>query len=301
MKKTADGTKVKRFRFSVYGLVSVIVLGIYSFTVLFLLAWALITSFKSDLDFGTIRDGNIFGFPKTWEFSNYVTAFESVVENISTPTGTVGVTIVGMFGNSLLYAGVGTLVFCLTRMFVAYACARYNFVGRKVIYTTVVVTLIIPIIGSLASELQMAHALGIYDTVWGLWIMKAGFTGMPFLIFHASFSAIPETYAEAARIDGAGHFSVLFRIMLPLVVPTFVAVYITNFIVFWNEYTTQMVFAPSLPTLAYGLYHFQFKGGAMSTPVYLAACVIVCIPIVIVFIAFRNIIMNNVAIGGIKG
>ena len=136
-----------------------------------------------------------------------------------------------------------------------------------------------------------------------LWIMKANFLGIYFLVFHAEFKGIPKEYAEAAKIDGAGNFTILFRIMLPLVRNTIFVIMLIKFIEFWNDYQTPLVFLPSYPTLAYGVFTLATTSiNKMSTvPMRMASAVMMLIPILVVFLIFQKKIMSNVSVGGIKG
>jgi multiple sugar transport system permease protein len=83
---------------------------------------------------------------------------------------------------------------------------------------------------------------------------------------------------------------------------TIAAVFILYFIQFWNDYQLPMIFLPLKPTVSYGLYKFQNNvNTTMSTPIKLCAAFVSAVPVIILFIAFRNKIMGNVAMGGIKG
>ena len=143
-------------------IVGIIVLGLYSASLIFSLSWAVITSLKTAKEFGTLVGGNIFGLPRDWRFDNYLKAFKLLYIQV-TKIGKApkNVYMTEMFVNSCLYTFVSAFIFISTRMLVAYAVARYDFIGKRVIYTTVIVTMIIPIIGSLASEIQMMHNLNL--------------------------------------------------------------------------------------------------------------------------------------------
>ena len=110
-------------------------------------------------------------------------------------------------------------------------------------------------------------------------------------------------YAEAAFIDGASHFTVFFRIMLPLVKTTFAALMLLSFISFWNDYYTPMIYLPSMPTLSYGLYYYSHSSGQGQSliPMQLAACMIASFPIMILFLALRKRLMGSLTLGGLKG
>ena len=130
------------------------------------------------------------------------------------------------------------------------------------IYTVVVVTMVLPVVGNTASELQLVKALGIFDTIPGNWIQKFNFLGMYYLVFYATFRGIPNDFAEAAYVDGAGETHVMVRIIFPLVANIFVTVMLIKFIGFWNDYQTPLLFLPTHPTIAYGVYYLTVSFAA---------------------------------------
>ena len=187
-----------------------------------------------------------------------------------------------------------------TQIMVAYATAKYDFKLKPVLYGVAVIVMLLPIIGSLASEVQMANTFNFTNNLLGICLMKCKYAGLYFLVFYATFKGVSWTYAEAAQIDGAGHFKIFIQIMLPLIKSTAFAVFILLFIEFWNDYYTPMIFLPLAPTMSYGLFVFQTNNGA-SVPIQLAACLLTCLPILVLFVAFKDKIMGNVTMGGIKG
>ena len=270
------------------------------------LLWAFLTSFKWDVEFHTF--GNILGLPKEgWRFDNWYKTFQEGIAVDVTVKKAEGLFITEtryietLFLNSILYA-VGCTVFSvMCRVVTAYVVAKYTFPGRKVLYTISIVTMILPIVGSMPSMIRVLNDLGLYDTLAGTILMNGGFQGLYFLLFYSAFVGVSDTYLEAARIDGAGHFRVMGQIVMPLVTPTIIAIMVMQFISFWNGYEQPMVYMPNTPTISYGLYRLQQRKGYSETPRQLAGAVMACIPILIVFIIFRNKIMNNMSIGGIKG
>lgn len=268
------------------------------YTVIFLvpLLWAFLVSFKDELDFMT----NVFGLPQKWLLSNYKYVFKEMAVPVS---GVGDIFIEEMFFNSICYTVLCTIMHTLTPCICAYAVARYNFKFGKFIYGIVIVTMILPTIGNLASEIQVAKALHLYDTLIGVAIMKGHFLGTNFLIFYASFKSLPSGFREAAEMDGASQAQIFFKISLPLVKTTIGAIALLSFITYWNDYNTAMIYLPSKPTVAYGLYRFTHSttNKASFVTVAVAACMTVTIPIFIVFILFRNKLMGNLTVGGIKG
>ncbi len=269
----------------------------YAICLFVLLLWGFITAFKGKFDFRI----NVIGLPKQWVW-NFQTVADSFFVKIVTADGGRSVGVPEMFLNGFLYAlgsaFFATLVPCVT----AYLCARFKYKFSNLIYATVIVVMIIPIIGSLPAEISMARRLGLYDSIWGIWLMKANFLGMYFLVFHAAFRSVPMAYTEAARLDGAGNFSILFRIMMPLVRNSFFTVMLVNFITFWNDYQTPLIYLPSHPTIAVGMYKMaQTTENAMSSiPMRMAGSMMVLAPILILFLFFQKRLLGNLTIGGVK-
>lgn len=291
-------TGATKTAFSPLTVVLLIVLILYALTLIGLLFWAVITSFKSQAEFRI----NILGFPDKWVW-NYGEVFRSFQVPVMAEDGTRYVSMGGMILNSVIYSFGCAIASTITPCITAYLCAKFPFRFSKVVYFIVIVTMALPIVGSLPSEMLVARTFGVYDRIWLLWIMKANFLGIFFLVFHAEFKGIPKEYTEAAKIDGAGNFTILFRIMLPLVRNTIFVIMLIKFIEFWNDYQTPLVFLPSYPTLAYGVFTLATTSiNKMSTvPMRMASAVMMLIPILVVFLIFQKKIMSNVSVGGIKG
>ena len=291
-----------RTRFTPITIILMSVLILYSVSLLLPILWGLSTSLKTDLDFYL----NPFWLPDgwfwNWQWSNYSYAFMNFVVKVEAGAGFRIIYMEEMFLYTILYA-LGCAFFqSFVCCVVAYMVVKFDYFFSKVIYTVVIVAMILPIVGSLPSEIQMSRALGFFDTIWGMWIMKSHFLGMYFLVFHAMFRGIPKEFADAARVDGAGNFQVLFSIMMPLVRNTLFTVILLNFIGYWNDYQVPLIYLPSYPTIAYGLYLFNFSTiNSLSTiPMKITGCMIMMLPILIVFLIFRNRLIGNISIGGLK-
>ena len=96
---------------------------------------------------------------------------------------------------------------------------------------------------------------------------------------------------------------VLIQIMLPLAAGTMSAIFVLNFIAFWNDWNINIVYMPSFPMLAYALYSYQdtVVGDAAKPPAQTAGCMLVALPMFVMFVVFRKTLMGNLTIGGIKG
>ena len=285
-------------------IVVTLILLVFAFVIIYPLVFGIIGSFKHELDW----NGNYLGLPNNqwhgeaaWQWENYRYAiFEMYVEIGATLRP---VRVPEMALNSILYAGGMTFASVFMHALVAYIVAKYKFKFGPILYGVVLVTMMLPIVGSMASAIQVRNDLHIYGHyITEFAVALGGFGGTHFLIFYACFKSISWSYAEAAQMDGAGHFMIFIRIMMPLAWSTVSAVAILQFIHYWNNYEAPMVYLPNMPTLAYGLYRFRTTSDPLKTePKVLAASMIIAVPTLALFVAFRNKIMGNIAVGGLKG
>ncbi|MBQ4098926.1 MAG: carbohydrate ABC transporter permease [Clostridia bacterium] len=280
-----------------FAIITLTVLIIYMISLVIPLIWGIYTSLLSNVEYGMIPNPSL-------TFETYMTAFDVFSVPISELDGsTREVFYEEMMLNSVIYslgcALCQTSVLCIT----AYSTSRFNFKFDKVIYTIVIITMILPIVGSLPSEIAVADFFNLRNKIWGMFIMKSHFLGMYYLVFNAMFRSVPKDFDEAAYIDGAGNFTIFFKIIFPITVGTFVTIALINFISFWNDYTTPLIYMPNIPTVAYGLYGFvqeSTTADKVGTPIKLAACMLVFIPNFIIFLVFRNKLIGNISMGGLK-
>lgn len=285
----------KRSKTSPFFIILFVLLAIYSLILVGLLVWAMISAFKTPRDFQT----NPVGLPE-----KIVNNFAEAIKLYKIQVGGIkGQPLYAMFPqmlfNSILYsvgcALFNTAVTCIT----AYCCARYKYRLSKIVYAIVLVTMTVPIVGSLPSQIKVAQSLGIYNTVWGMWLQSASFLGLYFLVFYETFAALPDSFFEAARIDGAGDLSLMFRIALPLAKNVFLTIFLLNFITYWNDYQTPLLFLKSMPVLSYGLYLITQSNAYV--PMIMSAATVVLAPVIIIFIFANKKLMGNLTVGGVKG
>ncbi|MBQ8374352.1 MAG: carbohydrate ABC transporter permease [Clostridia bacterium] len=287
----------------IFAVISSVILGAISLFYIVLLCWALISSFKSNLDFGY----NPIGFPQAeswagWHFENYYVAYRVLTVGVTYAERTVTVYAHEMLLNSVIYSVGCAISAVFWTALVAYCCSRFDYKICNVLYAVVIVVMMLPIIGALPSEVQMAKTLGLYDSLFGMFIMRAGFVNMNFLVFYGAFKGIPKTYTEAAIIDGCGQWRVFFQIILPLVKSSLLAVGLLQFIMYWNDYSIPMIYLPHHPVLSFGLHQFQESRSQHATePIKLAATFICCAPVLVIFLIFRDKLMSNISFGGLKG
>lgn len=291
-----------------------IILIAFSLAVLGLLLWALITSIKNPEDY--LKDGNVLGLPNFAAYgpSSLWINFQTVLSKFYIKDTEIyyfnGQLIIHscnasfgmMFLNSIIYSGLGTVLQVFVPAVVAFLIAKYHFRFSKVVYMIALITYIIPIVGNYPSMLATLKNLGLLDTWYGYFFLKFNFTGMYFFIFYAFFQGLNDSYIEAAELDGAGQLQILVKIVLPLASKVIASVLLVVFIQLWNDYQTPMLYLKTHPTIAYGVWWMTNKSvdGASAVTQRMASVMCMALPIVLLFIFFKEKLMSNVSMGGIK-
>lgn len=130
--------------------------------------------------------------------------------------------------------------------------SKYKFRGREIIYSVAITCMTIPIVGSMASAFKLYMNLGVYDTPWFVVITSIGGFGGTFLIYYGYFKNISWSYAEAAMMDGAGPYTIFFKVMLPQAAPLLMTYMITGAMGSWGDYMSFVTYMPSWPNLGHG-------------------------------------------------
>lgn len=271
-----------------YSAVSLVFLAV-ALSYIYILVWAFIAGCKSHTEIVM----NPFGLPETWNFNHYLEVFDVFEVN--------GQGFGQMFLNSVWFSVMATFLLQFTSITLAYACSKYKFWGSGFIYTLTLIVITLPIYGNAGAVYELYTRLGLIDSYAHV-ITGASGVNMMFLYYMAFFKNLSWTYAEAGMIDGAGHFQIYFRIMLPQAKAIFGALFLTSWITAWNSYEAHLVYLPNLPTLPVGIYQFNIEMMFRARlDILFAACVIIVIPALVLFIVFNKTITSNVSVGGIKG
>lgn len=278
---------------------------VFAFFVLYALSLILpflflfLNSMKTGLEYvDGLVEGNAFALPESWQIGNYLTALNGMATIDSLGNS---IYLPQMFLNSFLYAGVTAAAGVFASSLTSYCLAKYRFRFRGLLYGLAIFTMTIPVIGTTGASFKLMSDLGLYNTPF--YILCAGFSGFGFnfLIMYAFFTGIPWSYAEAVFMDGGGHATVFFRVMLPQAWPSLLTLGIITFIGAWNDYMTVLLFLPDYPTVSSGLYQMQTLLRAGDYPAYYAGILISVIPILVLFGCFSDVIMKNMTVGGLKG
>jgi multiple sugar transport system permease protein len=250
------------------------------------LVWILLTSFKTD--FNAINSPlNPIPQPFT------TNAYETLASGQQP--------IFRWFLNSMAAALLQTALILVTASAGAYALARLEFRGKRIVFGAIIATLLVPPVIFLIPNYLIVQNLGWLDSIWAITIPgAAGAFGIFFL--RQFFVGLPLEIEEAARVDGAGDFRIFWQIILPLSRPALATLAVLSFLNNWNDFLwpVYVLLSPENQTLQPGLAVLQ---GAYSThfSIVMAGAIIASIPVLILFTFAQRQIVESVASTGIKG
>jgi multiple sugar transport system permease protein len=283
---TARGRRRRspRRTWSNVGLYAILTLG--ALIILLPLVWIVLTSFKTDSD---AINNPASPFPNPFSIEAYQTLIGS-----NEP-------ILRWFLNSLAAGLLQTLLILVTASMGAYALARLDFPGKKLVFGAIVLTLFVPPVIFLIPNYLIVQNLGWLDTIWAITIPgSAGAFGIFFL--RQFFVNLPGEIEEAARLDGAGDIRIFLQIILPLSRPALATLAVLSFLANWNDFLwpIYVLLSPENETLQPGLAVLQ---GAYSThfAIVMAGAVIASVPVMILFTFAQRHIVESVAASGLKG
>jgi multiple sugar transport system permease protein len=229
--------------------------------------------------------------PDTWEWGNYTRVFD-------TPG------FLTWWRNTLLYAGLGTILTVASSLPVAYALAKFRFRGRNLSLMLVISMMMLPPqVVVIPMYLFWAKQLDLSGTLWPLVIPMAFGDAFSVFLLRQFLTTIPDEYLDAARVDGCGDLRVLLRVVVPMARPGIAAVALFQFFYAWNDYFGPQIYASENPgawTLSYGLESFK---GAHHTDwnLTMAATVLVMAPVILVFFFAQKAFIEGVTLTGVKG
>jgi multiple sugar transport system permease protein len=264
-----------------------IVLILIALAILVPLVWVVLTSFKTD--FNAI-DSPLNPIPHPFTTNAYSTLLSSGQQPIFR-----------WFLNSLAAASLQTILILVTASLGAYALARLEFRGKRLVFGAIVTTLLVPPVIFLIPNYLIVDNLGWLDSIWAITVPgAAGAFGIFFL--RQFFIGLPVEIEEAARVDGAGDFRIFWQIVLPLSRPALATLAVLSFLANWNDFLwpIYVLLSPENQTLQPGLASLQ---GAYATHfgILMAGAVIASVPVLILFTVAQKQIVESVASSGVKG
>ncbi|WP_346669622.1 carbohydrate ABC transporter permease [uncultured Subdoligranulum sp.] len=263
-------------------------LSIWAVVVLFPFYWMVLTSLKSYGAYNSEHTPRFFTLAPTLE--NYQQAFTAV------PLG-------GYLLNTLIFALITTAAMVIVSTLAAYAFARLEFRGKNLLFGAFLSLMMIPSELVVITNYVTITNLDLRNTFTGL-ILPSITSIFYIYLLKESFEQVPDELYRAAKVDGTSDLKYLWKVMIPICRPTIVTVTILKLIECWNSYVW-----PRLVTddqayflVSNGIQQIREEGfGRENIPAMMAAVVVISVPLVALFLAFRNKIMEGASRGGIKG
>ncbi|MEH7504710.1 carbohydrate ABC transporter permease [Neobacillus drentensis] len=192
------------------------------------------------------------------------------------------------FFNSFIVSGASTFLMMVTGVMVAYALAKIPFKGRDTVNNVILFQMFFPAIILLIPTFLVIQRLGMYDSYWGMILPKALSLWAVFM-YTNFFKAIPDTFIEAAKLDGASELQIMFKIVLPMSKSITTVIFLFLFMERWTELLWDMLVAKSDNMLTLNVLLSQMFGpyGGYPGPMY-AASVLLTMPIIIIFLLFAK-------------
>lgn len=252
----------------------------------------LVTSFRPERDIRSNGWWNIFTNP-VFTLDNYEQALFGSQTNFA-----------GFFVNSVVVTLPSVVIPISIALLAAYAFAWIDFKGREFLFVAVFALQIVPIQVTLVPLLSQYVSWGINGTFWTVWLSHTMFA-LPLAIFllHNFMKEIPRSLVEAARVDGAGHVKIFFRVLLPLLVPAIASFAIFQFLWVWNDLLVSLTFAGGTPNVAPLTVRLAEMVGSRGSDWFLlsAGAFIAMIVPVIVFLSLQRYFVRGLLAGSVKG
>lgn len=278
---------MKKKGFSPTKLLVTIIMALMVFTMMFPLLWMLSTSFKVE--------GEVFAFPMQWITPNF-----NLDNYITVLTGNYHFPL--YFLNSVKVTLAVVVLQIIVCSMAAYAFAKMKFRFREGLFSLFLATMMIPDQVTLVPRFLVVNGLNLYDSHFGLTLLMTFGSVYGVFLLRQSMIAIPDSIIESTRIDGAGHWRIFVRIILPMSKPALATLVIMRFVWTWNDYQNSLVFlrTKSLFTLQLGMSQFADQVGTKYA-MLMAASVLAILPMFLIFCIGQKSIIEGMAAGAVKG
>lgn len=253
-------------------------------TVVIPILWLVVSAFKTDS--GVISYPPRF-FPEEWTLDQ----FKYVTDSIP---------IFRMLGNTLIFAGSTTIVSILFDSMAGYAFARMNFKGKKVIFSIILLTMMIPFQIIMTPLYIEEYKMNLLDNFLGL-ILPRATSAYGIYMMTSFFQGLPKSIEESGRMDGMGEFRIYWSLMLPLCKPAVLSLAIFHFMNNWNDllYPLMLTSSADMRTLSAGLAVLVGNKVIKYGPT-LAATLIAVLPLLVLYIFLQKYFVEGIAVGGEK-
>ena len=277
-----------RRRRAVRRAVTYVLLALWAVIVLFPFYWMVLTSVKSYSAYSAERIPAFFTLSPTLQ--NYRDAFTAV------PLGRY-------FLNTVIFTVATTAIMLVVITLAAFAFARLNFRGKQLAFTCFLALMMIPNELVIITNFVTITDAGLRNTFWGL-ILPSVTSVFYIYLLKENFAQIPNELYSAAKVDGTSDFKYLWKVMLPICRPTVVTIVILKVIECWNSYVWPRLITDdeNYFLVSNGIQAIRENGfGRENIPAMMAAVVVISVPLIVLFLLFRNKVMEGVSRGGTKG
>lgn len=279
--------RAKQVRAAVFAaLLGVLAWGV-AFVILAPYLYMFVTSLKPT---GEVFQSRPSYLPDDWTWSNFVDVWDRIP-------------LADYLRNTLVIAGLSTLLAVAVALPAAYYTARHRFRGRRPFLLLVLVTQMFAPTALVIGIFREMKILGLTDTYLALILTNAGFNlAFSIWILHAYFSSIPVELEEAAMLDGCGRLRALTKVTLPLAVPGVITAVIFTFIAAWNEFIVALTLTTDSDTQPLTVGITSFIGEYQVQWQYLfAASLVAVVPVVVLFAFIERYLVSGLTAGSIKG
>jgi multiple sugar transport system permease protein len=275
----------RRSRIRLGPIVSVLVLTIAALLVIAPIWWALSTSLRTP---ATSYNEPPHWIPTNPDWSNYHAVFQQVP-------------MWQFIGNSIFVTGLIVIGQIITSTMSGYAFAMVRFRGRGPLFALILATMMVPLQTTIIPVFLLIKYLGLVDSRFSLVLPAIGSAFGTFLM-RQYFLQMPHELGEAARVDGASHFQVFYRIYAPMALAPMATLAVLTFSAYWNEFFRPLIFLSSGSkfTLPLGLVSLQGNLGTGSVSVVLAGVIIALIPSIAVFVAAQRYFVEGIVAGSFR-
>lgn len=277
-----------RRRRAVRRAVTYVLLALWAVIVLFPFYWMVLSSVKSYSAYSSERIPAFFTLSPTLQ--NYRDAFTAV------PLGRY-------FLNTVIFTAATTAIMLVVITLAAFAFARLNFRGKQLAFTCFLALMMIPNELVIITNFVTITDAGLRNTFWGL-ILPSVTSVFYIYLLKENFAQIPNELYYAAKVDGTSDFKYLWKVMLPICRPTVVTIVILKVIECWNSYVWPRLITDdeNYFLVSNGIQAIRENGfGRENIPAMMAAVVVISVPLIVLFLLFRNKVMEGVSRGGTKG
>lgn len=290
------GSKNRKKRVSASKIFTYGALSVWALTTIYPFLWVIINSFRLK---GKIRsDSFSIPWPGSADFTldNFRLAFDRFL------VGTA-------YKNSFIISTVVTLVVIVLAGFAAYGLVRYNFKGKKALYSLIIASMMFPVFATIIPVYRMEAAWGLAGTgnttlslIAVMLPQIAGNLSFAIIVLMGFIRSLPVELEEAAYLDGCNVFQIYFKIIMPVAKPSFATVAIFTFLWSYNDLFTQMFFLrlPKERTITLLLNEISSQAG-VNYGLMAAGVVLVVIPILVVYVFLQKNIIKGLTMGAVKG